>query len=213
MSNPGFIIGGGPSLRGFDFEALRDLRCMAINVAFKDVPWAEVAYVGYARLLDQLADDPEWGKFEGLRYTRSHQTGRLQKLQPQNVNVLRRADAWQTDPSRIASLGNSGLSGVNLAEQLGWSPIFLLGFDCGGFTKSGKMANYHDRYPDHWRKPGSLLMSKFTDGFRKVLSDITAEVYNSNPQSELDCFPKVTFEEAVALYVEAEGQSVQTDVC
>jgi len=206
MSVPGFIIGGGPSLRGFDFGRLRGLLCMAINVAFKDVPWADIAYIGDARLLDQLADDPDWSAFNGLRYTRSHPLGR--SLQPKFINVLVRSDRWEkpgfiigggANPVRIASLGNSGLSGVNLAEQLGWSPIFLLGFDCGGFTGSGKMANYHDRYPEHWRKPGPFLTKKFTDGFRDVLPDITAEVYNCNLQSELECFPKLTFDEAVDL--------------
>lgn len=170
---------------------------MTINVAFKEVPWAKVAYVGDARLLDEIAEDPDWGVFEGLRYTRAQQTGRLEKRQPQHINVLRRSNSWETDPSKIASLGNSGLSGVNLAEQLGWSPIFLLGFDCCGFTETGKMANYHDLYPDDWRKPGTFLTKKFTDGFARVLNDITAEVYNCNPQSELDCFHKLTFDEAI----------------
>lgn len=210
MSFPGFIIGGGPSLRGFDFESLLGLRCMAINVAFKDVPWADVAYLGDARLIDRLAYDADWSRFNGMRYTRSQE---FELAGPLYFNVLQRAETWQRDLRGVVSLGNSGLSGLNLAEQLGWSPIFLLGFDCGGYTESGRMANYHKRYPRRWLKNGELLTKKFTDGFREVFADITAEVYNCNPASELDCFPKLTFDEALEAYATAEGQGVQVDVC
>ena len=39
-----FIVGGGPSLKGFDFERLRGERVIAINKAFYDVPFADIVF-------------------------------------------------------------------------------------------------------------------------------------------------------------------------
>ena len=37
-----FIIGGGPSLKGFDFARLKDKTCVAVNLSFRYVPWAKL---------------------------------------------------------------------------------------------------------------------------------------------------------------------------
>lgn len=213
MSNPGFIIGGGPSLSGFDFRSLRGKRCMAINVAFKEVPWADIALIGDTRLLDHLADDKDWDRFTGDRYTRASQLSRAKEPQPKDITPLETQEAWSRQKGCVVSLGNTGLCGLNLAELLGWSPLFLLGFDCGGFDETGRLANYHLRYPLRWLKPGLYLVDKFTQAFRAVIGDIRAEVYNCDSKSGLECFPKITFQEAIAKYVEAEGQGVPADVC
>ena len=56
-----FIIGGGPSLKGFDFERLRGERVIAINKAFYDVPFADIVF-GMDR---PFLDDIMCGKFGG----------------------------------------------------------------------------------------------------------------------------------------------------
>jgi len=198
-SRPGFIVGGGPSLRGFDFTRLEGLRCMAVNVAFKDVPWAEVAYVGDSRLLDLLAEDKDWAVFAGSRYTRANKLAKTKKLQPATITGLTEIRRWAGDKGNVVGLGNAGLSALNLAEHLGWNPIFLLGFDCAGYRKDGRMDNYHDRYPKMWAKPGTSMRLKFTRAFAMVTDDIKAQVYNCNPASELECFPKITLEKAFKL--------------
>lgn len=212
MINPGFIIGGGPSLKDFDFRLLRGLRCMAINVAFKDVPWADIAFIGDTRLLDHLAGDKNWDRFTGDRYTRASQLSRAKELQPKDITPLESQETWSRQKGCVVSLGNTGLCGLNLAELLGWSPLFLLGFDCGGFDEAGRLANYHERYPLRWLKTGLYLVNKFTKAFDSVISDIRAEVYNCDSKSGLEYFPKINFQEALVKYVEAEGQGVPADV-
>src|SRR6185369_15005299 len=39
-----FIVGGGPSLKSFDFDLLRGRHVLAINAAGYDVPWADLLY-------------------------------------------------------------------------------------------------------------------------------------------------------------------------
>lgn len=39
-----FLIGGGPSLRCFDFGRLLGRHCLAINEAFVDAPWADLLF-------------------------------------------------------------------------------------------------------------------------------------------------------------------------
>ena len=196
---PGFLIGGGPSLKKFQFERLRGRRCMAVNVAFKDVPWAEIGYVGDTRLLDQLADDKDWAAFAGLRYTRANKLAQAKKPQPKKIKGLVEIRRWAKNKTEIVGLGNSGLSALNLAEHLGWDPVFLLGFDCCGYTSKGKMGNYHARYPPEWAKPGTSMHMKFTRAFRMVSDDIRIKVYNCTAESQLDCFPKISFDEALHL--------------
>lgn len=172
---------------------------MAINVAFKDVPWAEVAYIGDTRALDLLADDAAWKAFEGSRYTRANKLERTKKPQPKAITGLTEIRRWSKDKGSVVGLGTAGLGGLNVAEQLGWDPIFLLGFDCDGYTRDGRMGNYHDRYPSNWAKSGGAMTFKFTRAFNMVSGDITAKVYNCNPASQLECFPKITIERAFEL--------------
>ena len=39
-----FLLGGGPSLKGFNAECLRGRRVIAINNSWELAPWADVLY-------------------------------------------------------------------------------------------------------------------------------------------------------------------------
>lgn len=186
-------------MKSFDFEQLQDRRVMAINVAFKEVPWSSCAVIGDTRLLDDLADDEDWMAFKGARYSRDTQLARLSKTQPAPIENLETQQEWSTNQGCVVSLGNTGLCGLNLAELLGWDPIFLLGFDADGDRGDGRMANYHDHYPKDWAKPEAFSRQKFVRVFESVRRSITTKVYNCNPKSSLDCFEKITMAEAIAL--------------
>lgn len=48
-----FVIGGGPSVKGFDFSRLKGRRIIAVNNAgFDLVPWADVLFWADARWFD-----------------------------------------------------------------------------------------------------------------------------------------------------------------
>lgn len=36
-----YVVGSGPSLRGFDYESLRGQKIIAVNSAVRFVPWAD----------------------------------------------------------------------------------------------------------------------------------------------------------------------------
>lgn len=203
MPSPGFVIGGGPSLRGFDFERLRGQRCLAVNVAFRDVPWAESIYIGDTRLLTRVFDSGNWKSLAGRMYTRANRRQEAGVPKEPFAQCFLPQHEWATDPKgiRICDRGQSGLSAVNLAELLGYDPIFLLGFDCKGTIpeRPGLMANYHDRYPKDWNKPEAHMSQKFTAAFDDVKDDIRAKVYNCSPDSALECFEKITFEKAMEI--------------
>lgn len=172
---------------------------MAINVAFKNVPWAEIAYIGDTRLLDYLADDIDWAAFRGLKITRGSQLERAERLQPSDIHIVEAIAEWSFDPAAVCSLGNAGLGGLNIVDVLRWDPIFLLGFDAYGNRGDGKMANYHDHYPRNWAKPENFSRIKFQRIFDQVKNKIVAKVYNCSPSSALECFEKITFDEAEEL--------------
>ena len=201
---PGFVIGGGPSLKGFDFERLRNRRCLAVNMAFKDVFGAWGAYIGDARLINKLSLDPYWPRFQGKRFTRRDHWYKS-KADPGTLlgrfryRLLDSMTVWSSYPGSVVHLGNGGLAAMNVAELHGWDPIFLLGFDCSGDRGDGRMANYHDRYPRGWAKPAAYLEKKFVNSFEAVKKGIRSKVYNCNPDSALDVFEKITFERALEI--------------
>mgnify|MGYP002682074433 CR=1 FL=1 len=69
-----FIVGGGPSLKGFDFGRLRGERVIAINRAFEACPTADIMFAMDPRLYDwitsgQLGDEARarFDSFAGIK--------------------------------------------------------------------------------------------------------------------------------------------------
>jgi len=65
---PCFIIGGGPSLKGFDFESLRGKgRVIAINRAYEHVPFADVHFFMDNRYYKRVQGEAAWQTFRGRK--------------------------------------------------------------------------------------------------------------------------------------------------
>src|SRR5712691_1103973 len=125
-----FVVGGGPSLKGFDFARLRGHHVLAINAAFVDVPWADVMFFRdqewFARNRDALAD---WA---GLIVTLSHGA----KADWPDRIALVAANTEEMPRART-----SGHQAVSLALMMDARRIVLVGFD---WNPDG--GNYHDRH-------------------------------------------------------------------
>jgi len=184
------VVGGGPSLRGFNFKRLLPYHTMAINMAFLDCPDAEIVYVGDRRLLERLSLDSRFHAHPGLKVMRENhlESAVCQKDGVVSIPVTK-AGAWgESLEDGVCDLGNAGTAALNLADILGADPIYLLGIDCGGADAAGRIANYHDEYPASWRKPADYLKRKFSGAFEDVAPHIFAKVYNCSETSTLNCF-------------------------
>lgn len=184
-----FILGGGPSLAGFDPERLRGRgRIIATNNAGLDLcRWADLLLFADQRWHDWNRD--RLHLFEGERIvTRAALRGH-----PPPILHLRHDSeaALCRDGSSIAGIC-SGANAINLAWMLGAAPIVLLGFDMG------PPGNWHDlhRLPP---KPGA-----HRDDFIPAIERMAAAledwpVLNANPRSRLRAFPFANLEELLAV--------------
>jgi len=186
-----FIIGGGPSLKGFDFGRLRGEKVIAINKAFFDVPWADIMFSIDRAFLDLIIS----GKF-GENYRQAFESFGGVKLwldifkssYPPGIYFVPSAGkiGWTRSLREGLFHGqNSGYGALNLALVLGANPIYLLGYDCS--RGPGGETHYHDGYPCGL-KPEDLntFRSDFEAGMPLLPRD--RRIVNLNPDSALRCF-------------------------
>jgi hypothetical protein len=186
-----FIIGGGPSLRGFDFERLRGEKIIAVNRAFMDVPWADMMISMDNRFYRWILRDDIKGArssyvaFKGLRVWVDMSNLRYGA----DVHYVKGWDGWKMPHSLKGGIyvgGNSGFCALQIAVLLDASPIYLLGFD----MRIGKDTHYHSGYPIKTRQ-ASLDRYKATFGeFAKMIKqrNIDVTIINLNKDSALRCF-------------------------
>ena len=209
-----FVVGGGPSLRGFDWRKLGGENVIAVNRAYEKVPHAVVCSM-----------DPTFWRLHGPNLMsewidRVHARVVGKDMPPPRPHVHVRvgdeklpdvayagafltvfpccADLSQPNPhlsavwgesleSGLGCGGNSGFTAVNLADVLGASPIYLLGFDMKG-SEEGGQAWWHDGYPGPQQKAG--VYDRMRAAFWMVKHQIRGEVINLNLDSALQAFPK-----------------------
>ena len=192
-----FIIGGGESLKGFDFSRLDGELTIGINRSYEFFD-STLLY-----MMDLLYQD-KIVKGEMDRHTRVESKKKFQNFKgtkimlcpvspypiDSSIHLIRRIekryvslDIWEG----IFGGSNSGFGALMLAIVMGASPIYLLGFDmkCGDFT------HWHNGYPgqnsfDQNKKNESFRL--LFEEFAPVLEKIGFKIINLNKDSALNCF-------------------------
>jgi len=186
-----YLIGGGPSLRGFDWNKLRGKKSIAINKAVSFWPEADAMYWTDGRVWTWL--EKEITNYKGLKFT----------IRPKNytndVHLLRRGKKFglEESPDTLAHGNNSGYAAINLAIHLGAKRIVLLGYDMGN---DGKASHFHDGYPTN-ATGENIYKSQFLPGFEILKSELRGkdiQIFNACPTSKLNAFKKITIEEALS---------------
>ncbi len=194
-----FIIGGGASLTGFNWEILRGELTIAINRAFEKLD-PTIFYTMDARFWAWL-EEGKFGEDQAERfrtYSKGYkcllnQNGMLRY--PEDIVALNRLKEWSTDLGKgIFSATNSGLGALNLACLLGASPIYMLGFDMKGDGK-GNQKWWHNGYP-------TLQSEDVYAGFKREFELIRPftqdkKIINLNPDSGLKEFELGTIDDLV----------------
>jgi hypothetical protein len=144
MMPPVCIVAGGSSLRGFDWNSLHGEHVIAINNAAFRLPFARHVYFA----------DRDWFEHWEHRGMALH-LGRIhQGVSDEHEWVdrpwVRRwgfSDDFSMDHRSVYG-GCSGNAAINLAAQLGYTELHLLGYD---FDSSG---NFHDENLHSNHTPG-----------------------------------------------------------
>ncbi len=195
---PAFVIGGGPSLRGFDYRVLRDRNTIGLNWGFLADP--SVTLVMDKRNLNKIVATDHYRNYEGATVWASAYADTQLGVGPFNVVSVPRAQKWSRrlqDGLYVGSFDghNAGLAGLQLAEILGADPIYLLGYDMKG--EAGKTSNWHDKYPADW-KADEDCYARYARDIAEIYPLMKARVINLNPDSGLRFFQFGTLEEALS---------------
>lgn len=172
-----FVVGGGPSLKGFDFDRLRHRNVVALNAAGEDLPWADLLFF----------KSPDW------RECRALIAGWRGIAATTSADPSLPASVWQVPRDLLPRARTSGQLAVSLAVRIGAARIVLLGFD---WNREG--GNYHDRYD----RPGIAYRDvppEVWGGYRRHAEQKDCEVLNATPGSSITEFPIVNPDEILCL--------------
>ncbi len=194
-----FIVGGGASLKGFDFEWLLNRAMIGINDAFR---------LGKVCSRMMFGDDKYWRatKWELEEYAK--QGGIVYSISPMTTpntlpwihQLTRGGNGLSDNPAVIGWNHNTGAAGLNLALLLGARRVFLLGFD---MTDIGGATHWHNRRPGPTHKSS---FDRFLNGFAIIVKSMGKfpgrEVFNvTNGVSRIEGFPRITVPEMKGMAV------------
>jgi hypothetical protein len=187
-----FIIGGGASLKGFDWNLLRSELTIGCNGNFILGPEiCKICFFGDYKFFRKYVQELSNFATKGIVVT-NHQ--KFLKCCPDWLHVFpRTAHGLHTD-----SLGwnsNTGASAINLALLFGAKKVYLLGFDMK--LSKEKKNNWHDKGVD---RANAAVFRTFLRNFVYVCKDWKSkfadrEIINITDDSELNCFPKIGVKE------------------
>lgn len=194
-----YVVGGGPSLTGFDWKLLNGKFVVGINRAYEVLPEAQVIY---------FTDDDWWNthkvalcNHKGIRIKGSlspHKIGNSDLLYQFHLTGPTGLDMT---PGCLKHGSNSTYAVVNMLTQWGFKTIYLLGVDMKwrtvdkGGNKGNKKTHWHS---GHKRIDGESLYKRLNTNFANLaplLKQHGVEVINVNNDSNLAAFPKKKYEE------------------
>ena len=190
-----FIIGGGHSLKGFDWNLLRGRCTIGCNQAFKlGAAICNIATFGDYDFWTHYKDELE-------TYKGWVATNYLTMNTPPWLRFYPRIDrGLGNGVEGLAWNNNTGALAVNLALVLGARQVFLLGFDMR--MESKEKSHWHD---ERINDPSEESYLRFIAGFENLKRDLPVvfpgrEVYNiTDGTSLLKVFPEKSFPEVFGL--------------
>ena len=201
-----FLLGGGPSLKGFDFNLIKDYPTIGVNKSFTKFP-TTVTYCMDVRFYDMVTCN--WNSTKNAKCKELHQ----QWLAYKGIKLfIKRSAKSKFDSSvyvvnnlskKVLSLdlqkgiwggNNSGFGALMLAVGLGAIRIGLLGYDLKVQKKQkGIETHWHGGYGLGRSESFQSKLDKFRMCFEEFAPTIAQQkisVVNLNPTSALECFPK-----------------------
>lgn len=204
-----FLIGGGPSLEGFDFERLRGKgRVIAINRAFEFASFADVLFFMDNRFYlryhgKDLASNEKWNAYPGIKVFLN-----LSGRKYEDVYSVRKLGKTGLSNSLRVGLyhgNNSGVGAINLAYTLGANPIYLLGYDC---SFNGKKSHFHSGYNILQHEGSVRSFAREFERLKRFLVRTSTRVVNLNPKSACRAFPFGNLEEVLDDRKDRQGMGI-----
>lgn len=184
-----FIVGGGFSLKSFDFGTLEGQNVIALNSAYKYVDETAVLYWA----------DASWGQSEEDKLLKHPSKYRFSSRLNADSLILDNKTGiggchwlkktgdygYDTNVNHVRG-NNSGANAINFAVNLGAYRVILLGFDMG---YTGSKYHFHEHhavstaattYPE--------LFIPSIESMAKEMKHLPVKIINCNTCSKLKCF-------------------------
>lgn len=198
------VAATGPSLTEDVAERCRqaherdpDVAVLAVNDAWKLMPWADALY----------ACDAMWWRhhdgaagFRGDKWSSHHPNGndKIDLAQKYGLQLVtgKTEKGFSTDPRCIHYGGNSGFQAVNLAMLFGAVRIILVGFN---LQPVGGQVHFFGDHPKGLRQ--TARYERFLPAFSEAAKRLPAgvEIINATPDSALKVFPTMALDDALTL--------------
>jgi hypothetical protein len=187
-----FVIGGGPSLTGFDWSRLDGEFVVSSNFS---APRPSVSVVNDVRIIRTPEVLAKWLALPGEHVFVNRQCAEQKEIPP-SVRVVPAVEEWSASLERgVLACNNCGLAALNFADILGARTIYLLGFDMA--PVNGRTAHWHEGiYPADWGSDGRAYVNMLRQ-FGRWAEFVRAKVVNLNPESALECFEKADRDEVL----------------
>ena len=189
-----FIIGGGTSLRDFDWSLLIPENTIGCNNAFRLGPdVCKVCLFVDRKFIYSGVNQPRKGFYDELAKFPN-------PVVTNDSQLMTRSEPWiKWIPRKHHGMFHDGLgynascgaSAINLALLFGATTIYLLGFDMH-LDEKGK-PNWHEHLID---KPSKDVYARMVASFGHVKRDLLikfpgCKIFNINKDSNLQIFPKL----------------------
>lgn len=187
-----FLIGGGPSLKNFNFSLLEGMNVIGCNDAYR--LGSKIVKYG------AFGDANWWHKNKwnieqsGIPFV-TNAPSVLHMNIPNMIRMNRERDGIHSG-NTLGWNYSTGALAINIAINLGAIRIFLLGYD---ITSQGKESHWH-AYNERIIPPASF--DRFLKGFAKISQHLPegVQVFNvTDGSSRLHCFPRIIFEDFYGL--------------
>ena len=195
-----FLIGGGPSLKDFDFGPIKNELTIGVNKSFIRFP-TTINYAMDWRFYNMVTSDDlrqQWAAYKGIKLFLKRSAKSKFNDDVYVVNSLPKKGLSLDLHQGIWGGNNSGFGALMLAICLGATRIGLLGFDLKIRVKAGKIeTHFHGGYGLGRETNFQSKLDKFKKCFDEFSSVITKQginVVNLNLDSALECFPKDSIE-------------------
>jgi hypothetical protein len=192
---PVAIVGGGPSMVGFDYERLRGAHVLAVKRVALSIPWADAAF-GWGDLPDKINGSPSriyWAVPED----------QAQPPTAKNITYLHRLDGHgvSEDPGSVFGGKTSGFGAMQVCIHKRAKRVILFGFDYDGGNGGPHIGEGTAQYQRR-KAQDAISWASWAEHFRvyvEPLRQLGIEVVNACPTSAIRCFQKVTQHDGIRL--------------
>ena len=219
-----FVVGGGPSLSGFDFNQLNGYDTIAVNKAVEYIPhpkyFITTDYTYFAKAtvgLERVSQKVTYSYFVAnmghpyMKYQNGFITDTRNNLTYSNlykyhgVIESKQTEGFGSTLNEFCNGANSGHCGIQLALLAGYKKIYLLGFDLNESAQTHFHQSYAQNHQDSFRHRVSgyadtLLRALSTyKGSQEIINLSSSSILNNSPHIKTQSFAEVMAEQGVTV--------------